>query len=368
MLNCTTQKVNFMTFARFVELWAHRRRKYFHILKAHISGWKSVVYFAFRKYLVLRNRPLIAIVRTEHFGDIVAAEPLSRHLRTQFPDAHIVWFVKPVFQELVDSNPNIDEVHAEYCVSERKVIRNSGIFTHFFELQFKNNNYCPKCQLFTENPIAAEKGINVDNYFQFGNLLDVFVQTSGIPGKPEDVQPRLYLKSDNARKIDSLNLPENFLVIHTQTNYAPKDWPVEKWEALIQQLLSFYPLDIIEVGLSSNLQVKDSRYHNLCGKLTILDTAEVIRRSRFFIGLDSGPAHLANAVNVTGFILMGSLNTFPIYNPFSGNYGTGINCTLIRNKGQACSSLEVSAVFKTITSQIKPAVGYLSPREALTEQ
>ena len=51
-------------------------------------------------------------------------------------------------------------------------------------------------------------------------------------------------------------------------------------------------------------------YLNLSNKLSILSTAEVIKRSSIFIGLDSGPSHIANAVGTKGIILMGDYYHF----------------------------------------------------------
>lgn len=291
---------------------------------------------------------MIAVVRTEHFGDIVAAEPLSRHIRMLHPDAHIVWFVKPVFRELLDVNPHVDETFPEFCVTQRKVIFGRPIFDKVYSLQFRNNNHCPKCQVFIDNPIADALQINVGTYFKFGNLLEVFAKTAGIETLPDDRQPRLYLEENHKKRVDELKLPEVYVVIHTQTNYPPKDWPVENWDRLVDHVLNSYPCHVVEIGLKSKLTVKNERYHNLCGKLSILETAEVIRRAQYFIGLDSGPAHLANAAGVFGFILMGSLDAFPEYNPFSGRYGHEENCLLISVYGKPCVSLPVPMVLNLI--------------------
>lgn len=327
-------------------MWSHRYTKYSHILKAHIHGDQLIrTLKQFRRNH--REKELIAVVRTEHFGDIVAVEPLSRHIRSLHPDAHIIWFVKPVFKELVEVNPHIDEVIPERCVTERQVVLKSGVFDKVYELQFRNNNHCPVCQAYYDNPVAVSKGINVDNYFEYGNLLEVFASVGDL-GLPADQQPKLYLQKRHREKADSLNLPEGYIVIHCQSNFAPKDWPAENWQKLAQWLIEQYSYTIVEVGLTSNLDIHHPRYLNLTGQLSILETAEVIRRANFFIGLDSGPAHLANAAGTYGVILMGALNRFATYNPYSGSYGSGQNCTIIRDPGKPCSQLSYARVTSSI--------------------
>jgi len=342
-----------MTISRFVQLWTHRYHKYTHIFKAHWLAYLAVIRFRLKKSRLKQGQELIAIIRTEHFGDIVAAEPISRYIRNQYPNAYIVWFVKPVFHELVDYNPSVNEVLKEFCVTERKVILQAGVFDKIFELQFRNNNHCTTCQIFTDNPVAESRGINVHTYFHFGNLLEVFAQTSGlIPVKtafPADDQPLLYLQDKHQLKVDSLGLNKPYIVVHCQSNFAPKDWPADRWQQLIHWLTENYNFQVVEIGLKSNLHISSEAYRNLCGQLSILETAEIIRRAEYFIGLDSGPSHLGNATGTFGIILMGALSGFDEYNPYSGGYGRQENAVLVRKKGLTCSQLS----FEFVRDEVK---------------
>lgn len=338
-----------MSLESFIALWTHRYYKYSHIAEAHLLGRRAAVSFYSTKKRL--KKELIAVIRTEHFGDIVAAEPLSREIRELHPDAHIVWFVKPAFRELIDTNTNVDEAYSEFCVTQRRILLESGVFDKVYQLQFHNNNRCMICDVFVDNPLAVVKDINVHNYFDHGNLLEVFAQIGGLE-VPVNDQPRLYLQDKHRQKVNTLGLPARFIVVHCQSNLALKDWPADRWNALIPALIDKYDLPVVEIGLSSNLSVADSNYRNLCGQLSILETAEVIRRADYFIGLDSGPAHLANASGTFGFILMGSLNEFSAYNPYSGRYGSGDNCVLIRREGVPCAQLSLETVLNAIEEKI----------------
>lgn len=345
---------SYMTFQRFTEIWAYRYRKFSHIIQAWLLAYQAWFYFKWKKLTSPSTTELIAVVRTEHFGDIVAAEPLSRHIRSLYPNAYLVWFVKPAFREIIDTNPSIDETFVEFCVTQRRVLFNTGVFDHVFELQFKNNNDCPICEKKYENPVAQAAWINVHTYFNFGNLLQTFALSGGI-SLPTDDQPRLYIQPKHQAAVDRLNLKGPFIVIHTCSNYAPKDWPAENWNKLVKQLIETFPHTIIEVGLKSCVSIESDRYLNLCKKLSLLETGEIISRASYFIGLDSGPSHLANATGTFGFILMGALGDFPSYNPYSGYYGNGEKSILIRETGRTCAQLPYEKVANEIITKISSA-------------
>ncbi|MCP6657752.1 hypothetical protein NL521_27855, partial [Klebsiella pneumoniae] len=92
-------------------------------------------------------------------------------------------------------------------------------------------------------------------------------------------------------------------------------------------------IKVIEVGLQSDLgRSQSEHYIDLCGKLSLLETAEVIRGSKLFVGIDSGPAHIANAVGTYGIILLGQYRAFNCYQPYSGAFADGSMASVIYSK------------------------------------
>ena len=85
-----------------------------------------------------------------------------------------------------------------------------------------------------------------------------------------------------------------------------KDWQTGLWNGLIDHIYAMRGLRVVELGLRSPLgRNDDESYRDLCGQTSIAEMAEIIRRAALFIGIDSGPAHLANAVKIPGVILLG---------------------------------------------------------------
>lgn len=331
---------------KFIALWQHRYRKYTHLFEVYLHFLK--VYF---KILALKirfsgKRKIVGIILTQQFGDIVAGEPISRQIRARHPDDYISWLVKPVFKELLINNPSLDGIIEEFCANQRRLLINSGIFDVLYNLQFRNNSYCPVCNVYVENPVADEREVTIHNYYFQGNLLTVQQKIAGLP--TDDIAPRLFINDTHRISVDALKLPAEFMVVHCQSAQNSRNWDSTKWESLVNYLIDKTDYTVVEIGLSSDLNISHKRYINLCGKLNLLETGEVIRRAHLFIGIDSGPAHLANAVGTRGIIMIGKLENFTNHIPYSGRYKSGENALLLRNTEGPSSEIPVREVIDAI--------------------
>ncbi|RFS13617.1 ADP-heptose--LPS heptosyltransferase [Emticicia sp. C21] len=335
-----------MCMQKFIALWQHRYRKYTHLFKVHLHFLKVYFKILFLKIRFLSKRKIVGIILTQQFGDIVAGEPITRQIRGKHPDDYIIWVVKPVFRELLENNPNLNDIIEEFCANQRKLIIDSGVFDVLYNLQFQNNSYCSVCNVYVENPVADAKDITIHNYYFQGNLLTIQQKIAGVA--TEDLAPNIFITDAHRDKVDSLNLPNKYLVVHCQSAQNSRNWDSSKWEELINYLIEKTDYYIVEIGLSSDLNIQNKRYINLCGKLNLLETGEVIRRALLFIGIDSGPAHLANAVGTYGVIMIGKLENFTSHIPYSGKYKSGENALILRNTEGPSSEIPVQDLIKVI--------------------
>jgi len=330
--------------------YAKRMQGYLH--RAMIPMVFVVDYFNLRSILNRANsgspeRKVVVINLIEHFGDIVACEPVARYVRRTQPDALVCCLVTPPYRELLLYNPNIDVVFDVTCLSEWMLLKRTDLFDEIIDLHVQNKE-CSICQ----KPLRKTSGdinITTENYYNYGNLLSAFCQSAGIP-VIEDV-PIVYIPDETVSRIDSLCLPENFIAVHCSSNEESRGWMQEKWHSLAQRLIQEDNLPIVEVGLQPVLNYSSNQYVNLCGKLSLLETAEVIKRARLFIGIDSGPAHLANATGTYGIILLGEYRIFKHYMPYSGGYKTGENARIIYSDGPA-SEISVDEVFDSVKAEL----------------
>lgn len=289
----------------------------------------------------------IVVGLVEHLGDIVACEPVARYLRSEYPNCQIAWAVKTSFRELVDSNPHIDETIVVECLTDWIKLINHVPYDRVVDLHV-NGRVCSHCGI----PLYKKQGnpfVNAFEWFDHGAILEAFSEGAGLPKLSS--QPFVYIGDDIVQNVDKLSLEKDFCVIHTSSNDTTKDWSQDNWQSLIDWLSEAYGLVVVRVGRLGDREVL-SNVVDVRGKTTILETAQIIKRARAFIGVDSGPAHLANAVQTPSVILLGRLGYFRQYNPFTGYLASDLpTVKIVRN---------LTGPVKSLTfEEVRSAVAYV---------
>ena len=292
------------------------------------------------------GRKTIVISQVVHMGDIVACEPIIRHMRQVQPDAFIIVALQKNYRELADSHPEVDHTLALECVTEWIKFASVMSFDKVIDLNIYERA-CPICHI-PWRKLKGSGGVTTSNYYFFPNLLAAFTASAAITAVAD--APRMYVSRRNIKFVDALKLPKKFVCLHVASNEFEREFPVEKWRKVIEHISARWRIPIVEIGLKSALNLGKSD-RNLCGQLSIVQSAEVIRRSLLYLGSDSGPAHLANAVGAYGIILLGYYRHFKKYMPYTGNYGEGKNSELIYHEGTV-TDLPVDRVLSAIDRRL----------------
>ncbi len=307
-------------------------------------------------------RILVGLI--EHMGDIVACEPVSRYLKSRNAGAHLTWAVSPAYRELIDTNPYIDETMLLECLTDWiKLTKHSSCYNKIVDLHV-NYRMCQHCGI----PLIKSKGnpfVNLYEWFDYGTLQEAFTLGAGLPALSD--QPKLYLKPEHAKAVDTLGLPVDFCAVHMESNQSSKDWKRDPWRRLLEWVRHELKLRIVEVGRGRARATSPSLRGivSLVDRLSILQTAEVIRRARFFIGVDSGPAHLANALQVPGIVLLGRYGFFRQYMPFNGFFASGSPLVkMVRNSSGPVGALSVPEVMEAVQSVNAAVVARGKPETA----
>jgi ADP-heptose:LPS heptosyltransferase len=107
--------------------------------------------------------------------------------------------------------------------------------------------------------------------------------------------------------------PRRTVLVHTGSGKKLYMWPREKWLALIERLHSLADISFVFVGGTEEEQIEfdylASRVtfplHSVIRRYDILELLMLMRVSQLFVGVDSGPRHLAHLVDLPSVSLLG---------------------------------------------------------------
>lgn len=282
----------------------------------------------------LAGRPFdrILIVKLSSIGDVIMATPVARGLRQLYPDARIDWIVEPLSADVLCGNPFLDDV----LVWERPRGKRAGALALLSALRSLRRRIHGRYDLVLDlqglirtglvglaagAPVRAGKADAREGaVFTYTHRLPVrektaraseeYVQVLSMLGLEEpptalDVFP----DEDNRARADELLAPlaeaaNGFVSIAPATTRPYKHWNNESWAGTLDLLHSELGLEGIIHGSAKDeplaaeiaAQCRRSRPLIITGRTRLRDAAEVIRRSRLVVGVDTGLMHFGIAM------------------------------------------------------------------------
>jgi heptosyltransferase-2 len=263
----------------------------------------------------------ILIIQTAFLGDVILATPVFSELKRLFPEAKIDALVKAGNESLLESHQAINEV---FTFSKKE-----GKWKSLIALirSIRKRKYDAVINLHrfgSSGLITALSGANETRGFA-KNPFSIFF-TNRFPHEigngTHEVERNLSLINDlgAAKRVrpSLFPTPEDFAVVkaYKEDRYAviapasvwfTKQLPKEQWVRLIHQLNSKVYLigapsdEDLCTEIMGELPEKD--IVNLAGKLTLMQSAALISSAQRTYVNDSGPLHIASAMNapVTAF-------------------------------------------------------------------
>lgn len=205
----------------------------------------------------------ILLQRKGAYGDVLVASYITNALKKKYPNCYISFYTK--CPEVLENNPYID-----------RILTNKDDFS---ERQF---------QLIYNLDMVYE-------YRPYTNILESYADVVGV--KIDDCEPTIGIKE--------FNIPyDDYIVIHAgNTSWVGRNW--DKFSSVSEYLLNNNQ-KIISIGKESDFKIPCTL--DLRGKTTIQELASIIKKSKFFIGIDSLPFHIAQATNTKGLCYFGSVD------------------------------------------------------------
>lgn len=246
-------------------------------------------------------------------GDIIHALPGASSLRHSFPDARITWVVEPKWAPLLEGNGFVDRLvffhrhepgswwktrqelrreHYDLAVDFQGLIK-SALIAHAARPE-RIAGYGPK--VVRERPAGWFYSTRVDSasVHVVDQGLDLAAGAGALhlmrafplpAGKPEG------------------KLPEGpFALASPLAGWASKQWPLEHYQRLAELLRARLGMPLVLNGAPGQAPEVAGTLRHESGIAGLIDAT---RRAALVIGVDSGPLHLAAALNRSGAAIFG---------------------------------------------------------------
>ena len=286
----------------------------------------------------------IALIRLSALGDIVQSSIVLQFIKKAYPKAKIDWFVDERFKGILHSHPLIDTLFAlplkdkrvfavlKTLLNARKrgydlVIDLQGLLksaiiarvlssnTYGFD---KNSLKESAASLFYKHKkaLSYDENIILRNLCLIGFALNFSVKKADILAKKPCFVADESLKNKLLKKIE---LAKCNVLIHTGSSVANKNYPKERISILCEMLLASFPKAKIWLCWGSEDEkkfakfvIKDSAKAGvfLLPKLNLRELVAMTSVCDLIIGNDSGPTHLAFAMNKPSITIFGATPSY----------------------------------------------------------
>jgi heptosyltransferase II len=302
----------------------------------------------------------ILVIQTAFIGDAILALPLIQILKQQYPQASIDVVVVPRTADIFAHHPAISSIiqydkrgidrgilgvwrlakklrkeKYDLAVVPHRSFR-SALVTWILNPTISIGFDRSACRWFFKNIVPYDHTAHeIERNLALLNPLK-------LPNVPSQL-PKLFPSKTDIQKIDiimkdyNLDRYKNIIAVAPGTLWNTKRWPSERFASVCRQLVSNQCAIVLlggkedeELCQAVKQAVQDDSLFNLAGRLSLLQSAELIRRCSVLLSNDSAPMHLAVAMETPVVAIFGA--TVPEF----GFSPRGPSDVVIETKGLKC--------------------------------
>lgn len=324
----------------------------------------------------------VLIIQTAFFGDVILSLPLVQVLKEKKPECSIDFMCIPKTSEILKGNPYINKV---IVFDKHETAKGISGFRNIVS-EVKNNKYdiVISVQRYTRSSIiaklsGAEKRISYENsslpYFysdkvpysqkhEISRVLDL-LQPLGIINS-KIIKPELFPSEEDKIEVEKIfkglgiKSKSELICLAPGSVWFTKRFPEEKFIVLLN-MMDKIDFKIALIGAKEDIKLCEriisktthNQVYSFAGRLSILQSAELIRNSSLLITNDSAPLHLANAVGTKVIALFGStikeFGFYPIGKHDKVFEVIGLKCRPCSNHGKKSCPIHTFDCMKSIT-------------------
>ncbi len=276
----------------------------------------------------------ILIIQSAFIGDVILATPVIEAIHSEHSNAKIDFFLRKGNEALLEKHPHLNEI----IVWEKKKSKYSNLIKLLFKI--RKNRYdivinmqrygatgiltaLSKAKIkigFNSNPFSFAFTYKIKHSVDQGlheternlKLLEPLL-------KVKNQKPILYPSSEQFKKVEEFKHTKYICVAPTSVWFT-KQFPKEKWIEFFNNIDKELTIYLLGAPSDSNIcheiltQSKHNNITNLCGKLSLLESAALMKDAQLNYVNDSAPMHIASAMNA---------NTVAIFCSTSPSFGFG---------------------------------------------
>jgi len=282
----------------------------------------------------IKNGDRILIIKLGSIGDIIHTLPSLVSLRTEFPNSYIGWLIEQRSSDLINDHPMLDRaiifqrtIHDFWPAIKRlrqeqfqwaidfQGTYKSQLFSLLSGSQYRVGyerirEYCPlaynlKIPLVTMDKHAVDRNIEL-------------IQAVGANSK-QAIQFPIAIRDHQRQNILSLlktKVIQSYCVISATAGKQANEWESLKFSRLADTIVIRWNLSVIFIGHQDDYVVnqriisttQQKKIFNFAGILTLKETAYLLSESKFLVSGDTGPMHLAVAMQCPVIALFGGSN------------------------------------------------------------
>jgi lipopolysaccharide heptosyltransferase II len=286
-------------------------------LSAKTNGGKGVVIKICSFAAEFIGMKKILVIQTAFLGDVVLATALVEKLKARYPDARLDFLLRKGNESLLLHHPFLHRV----LIWDKQDGKYRNLWRLLRQIRSERYDLVLNLQRFgATGLLTALSGAGETRGFDKNPFAPLFTRhfphdvESGqhevqrnhqlLAGCTDDQpgRPRLYpTTQDFARVAPYKDSP--FICIAPTSVWFTKQYPLEKWAVLLDTLPASYHVYLLGSPADHTLveqlrqATNNQQVTNLCGQLNLLQSAALMRDATLNYVNDSGPMHLASALN-----------------------------------------------------------------------